>query len=109
MGGLIVLVLWLIVPIPQTAAANQEPKPRPPNIIWIWADNLAYGDLALRQRAYQDASDRCPGTRRSPTHRILCGSYRLQPFASSIVSRSTTVPGGNRRCSKTGRPDGFTD
>jgi len=36
--------VWRVMP--QVSAAQNEAPPRP-NIIWIWADNLAYGDLSV--------------------------------------------------------------
>ncbi len=37
-----------LFPAPDRAAASPQPaRPGPPNIVWIWADNLAYGDLSI--------------------------------------------------------------
>ncbi|MHC4798504.1 MAG: sulfatase-like hydrolase/transferase, partial [Planctomycetota bacterium] len=42
----IILVISALALIQQPAPANQSPWQKP-NFIWIWADNLAYGDLGV--------------------------------------------------------------
>lgn len=47
MRRLIVLAALVIVPAPSSALAEDEPPPQRPNLLWIWADNLGYGDLGV--------------------------------------------------------------
>lgn len=42
----ILSILGLVAPL-CSAAAEERTPPGPPNFVWIWADNLGYGDLGV--------------------------------------------------------------
>ena len=47
MRRLIVLSALAMVPASSSTLAEDAPQPPRPNLLWIWADNLGYGDLGV--------------------------------------------------------------
>ena len=81
----------------RAAASPQPARPGPPNIVWIWADNLAYGDLSIygSNRVETPVIDQLArdGVRFSQYYvaHVVCSPSRAalltgrQPFRAGIV------------------------
>ena len=81
----------------RAAASPQQARPGPPNIVWIWADNLAYGDLSIygSNRVKTPVIDQLArdGVRFSQYYvaHVVCSPSRAalltgrQPFRAGIV------------------------
>ena len=89
------LAIWL-APVWQVSAAQEKALTRP-NIVWIWADNLAYGDLGV----YGSPRNRTPVIDRLASEGVRLAQYYVahtvcspsraamltgrQPFRAGIV------------------------
>lgn len=102
----IVLVASGIVSIGQPAAAAEASQARKPNIIWIWADNLAYGDLGI----YGNAQVKTPVIDRLARNGVRFSQYYV---AHTVCSPSRAALLTGRQPFRVGivdvlRPDGPT-